>query len=83
MCHSIEALPVRIFLFFPAQIRKKVVPDLLPHLRRAAAQKHNMCHSVSCFLSNMLCYPPTRDRPRTTGKGRVWLFRVRGTLPES
>nr|AWF76859.1 hypothetical protein [Klebsiella pneumoniae] len=30
------------FLTFPAQIRKKAVPDLLSGLRCAAARKHKM-----------------------------------------
>lgn len=59
-----------LFLSSPVQIRKDAVPDLREPHRRTAAQKHNMCHAVSCFFANMLCSPLPRHRPLTTGKRR-------------
>ena len=43
-------------VFSAGQIRFLAVPDLNPPPRRAAARKHNMCHSVSCIFFYMLCY---------------------------
>ncbi|EED9464596.1 hypothetical protein AA481_004660 [Salmonella enterica subsp. enterica] len=34
-------------------IRKLPVPDLLSVPRRAAAEKHNMCHAVRCIFIYM------------------------------
>ena len=42
-----DMLYISILISFPGQIRKKAVPDLPEPLRRAAAKKHNMCHSFS------------------------------------
>ncbi|OCO20877.1 hypothetical protein AN692_0226685 [Klebsiella pneumoniae subsp. pneumoniae] len=42
-----DMLNLYIVLSFSAEIRKKLVPDLPEQPRRAAAQKHKMCHAVS------------------------------------
>ncbi|AWX05140.1 hypothetical protein B9P84_20540 [Citrobacter braakii] len=48
-----------LYGFPTVQIRKLSVPDLLSGLRRAAAQKHNMCHAISCVFLYMLCLSPS------------------------
>lgn len=72
VCHAyadvrhMDMLCISLSLSFHGQIRKKLVPDLLSSLRGAAAQKHKMCHPISCFFANMLCYPLPRDWPLST-----------------
>lgn len=41
------------------QIRFLVVPDLSETHRRAAAMKHKMWHSVSCYFVYMWCFIPS------------------------
>lgn len=58
-------LYIFFLLSFSGQIRKKEEADLRTPPRRADARKHKICHSVSCLLIHMLCYPPFRDAARS------------------
>lgn len=68
MCYLLRT--VHLIISFAPEIRKLIVPDLLSGLRRAAAQKHKMCHSVSALYPVCCVLPLTWDRPRSTMKGR-------------
>lgn len=79
-CHAyadvrhMDMFSICIFFSFPAQIRKKAVPDLPEPHRRAAAHKHNMCHSVS-GVYHVCCAPPQPcDPARRAGKDRFASF---------
>lgn len=58
------------FLTFPAQIRKKAVPDLLQP-RQRSGQATQYVAVFSAESDAICCVPPLpRDRPLTTLKGR-------------
>ncbi len=49
-CQAYGYVQHMYFSLFPAQIRKKTVPDLLHPHRRAAAQKHKMWRHLQLLL---------------------------------
>ena len=78
-----DILGLCLALSFFSKIRKKVVPDLLESLRHAAAQKHNIYHSVSRAFYYMLCLSPD---PWPGAHGQILplcLFPHCGTLPKT